>query len=159
MYNFLTKNGQFLAFGIGLLITIIFIFSIFSGLEDFNAYGPKDEARFGTTIFNFGIGVTVAMVALAGIAMIIFILINTITSLTSGGAKGMIGILIAVAVFVVCYLMATPLTDGALSEYTQKFNVSEGASRFISGAVNASVIMCLIALASFVLAEIRNLFK
>lgn len=159
MYNFLSKYGQVAAFAVGLLITIIFVFSIFSGLDDFNAYGPKDEARFQTGIFDFGISVTVALIGLAFIAMLIFILLNTVTSLTSGGAKGMIGILIAVAVFAISYVMAEPLTDGPLQPFTEKFNVTEGQSKLISGGVNASVVMCGIAVAVFVLSEIRNIFK
>ncbi len=159
MYNLLSKYGQVGAFGVGLLITVIFVFSIFTGLEDFNAYGPKDAARFDTTIFNFGIGVAVALAAVAFIIMLIFILLNTVTSLTSGGAKGMIGILIAVIVFAVCYFLAEPLTGGPLDEYCQKFFVTEGQSQLISGSVNASIIMCGIALAVFVLSEIRNIFK
>ncbi len=159
MYNFLSKYGQVAAFAVGLLITIIFVFSIFSGLDDFNAYGPKDAARFQTGIFNFGIAVTIGLAAIAFVIMLIFILLNTVTSLTSGGAKGMIGILIAVAVFAVCYFIAEPLTNGPLQPFTEKFNVTEGQSKLISGGVNASIIMCGIALAVFVLSEIRNIFK
>jgi len=159
MYNLLSKFGQVGAFGVGLLITVIFIFSIFSGLDDFNAYGPKDAARFDTTIFNFGIAVTMAMAGLAFVIMCFFILINTVGSLTSGGAKGMIGVLIALVVFLACYFTAEPLTDGPLQPFTEKFNVTEGQSQLISGSVNASIIMCGIAVAVFVLSEIRNIFK
>ena len=141
------------------MITVIFDFSIFSGLDDFNAYGPKDVARFQTGIFDFGISVTIALAAIAFVIMVIFILINTLGSLTSGGAKGMIGILIALVVFLACYFTAEPLTDGPLQPFTEKFNVSEGQSQLISGSVNASIIMCGIALAVFVLSEIRNIFK
>jgi len=37
MYKFLSKNGQLLAFVLGLVITAIFMFSVFSGLDTFNA--------------------------------------------------------------------------------------------------------------------------
>ena len=159
MYNFLTKYGQLAAFAVGALITVIFIFSIFSGLSDFNMFGPKDPERFKTGIFDFGITVTLALIAIAFIAMIVFILINTIGALTSGDFKGLLGIIIALVVFVICYFVAEPLADGPLKPFTEKFNVTDGQGQLISGGVNASIVMIGIALAVFVLSEIRNIFK
>ena len=44
MYKFLTKNGQLIAFGLGALITIIFLGVALSGMDEFNSLG-FDEKR------------------------------------------------------------------------------------------------------------------
>ena len=53
MYNFLSRYGQLIAFGLGALLTVIFLATAFSSAEEFNALSESKQME--TSIFNFGL--------------------------------------------------------------------------------------------------------
>lgn len=158
MYNFLTKNGQLLAFGLGLLITIIFLISVLGGMDGFNALGEDDKGTTG--IFNAGLWAAIILVILGGIAIVLFGVYHAIQD-PKGAMKFLIGIAGLLVVFFIFYAMAKPVTeeDGKIFSILQKFNISEGVHKFISGALATTVSLALLAAAAFLLSEVRNLFK
>ncbi|MEO0779129.1 MAG: hypothetical protein AAF146_21365 [Bacteroidota bacterium] len=65
MYKFLVRNGQLLAFGVGILFTVIFLGSVLGGLDSFNSLAEEEQSTTG--IFDFGL---VAAIALAILCVI-----------------------------------------------------------------------------------------
>ena len=68
MYKLLTKNGQTFAFGLGVLVTVIFLGSVFSGMSSFQSMSEAD--RYATTIFNFGLYASIGLTILGVVVMI-----------------------------------------------------------------------------------------
>ena len=156
MYKTLTKNGQLFAFGLGLLLTIAFLGSIFSGLDTFN--GLSKEARYETGIFDLGIYAVAILTLICFLAMLFFGAFQVVTNLKDS-MKGLIGFAVLLIIFGIAYSTATiesgPFWDPILKE----FEVTPGASKFITGAIWTCLFMIGVAVVTFVLSEIRNFFK
>ena len=158
MYTFLVKNGQRLAFGLGLLIVVIFMISVVGGLDEFTAL-PEDE-QVTTSIFNFGLVGAIILTAIAGIAMLLFGLFH-IASHFRSSVQGLIGVAVLVVIFLVAYNMAPGEPEStAIAEATEKAGgISAGQLKFIGGAITTVVVLLIVAAAAFVFSEIRNFFK
>jgi len=157
MYKFLSKNGQVIAFGIGVVITALFLVFIFSGLENFNAL--SDDERITSDIFNFGIYAVIVLIVLCAIAAILFGIFQVVTN-PKGSLKGLIGIAALAAVFFIAYSMSTmPEPDTALAATKESFEVTDGEFKFISGEILAALTLAGVAAAAFVISEIINFFK
>lgn len=156
MYKFLTRNGQLLAFGLGVLITLVFLVSVIPNLEEFNM--ATSDAQKETGIFNSGLIAVIFLTILGAVAAIFFGLFQTLTNL-KGSVKGLIGVGLLIVVFLVAYAMSTAETGGPIFETIQEFNITDGQSKFISGALLTTLIMVIGAAGAFVFSEIRNFFK
>ncbi|MCP3930524.1 MAG: hypothetical protein GY705_15645 [Bacteroidetes bacterium] len=154
MYKFLSKNGEMLAFGVGIVITILFLIIAIAGVDGFNALGK--EERGTTSIFNFGLYAAMALTVICGIAAIFFGLVQAISN-PKGSLKGLIGIAALVIIFFIVRAMAG--SDEPIQATIDRFNVSPGQSTYISGALWVAILMAIIAAVAFVLSEIRNFFK
>ena len=76
MYNFLNKNGQAIGFLLG--VAIVFLAGLFAvmgirGLDD-----VTKETLGGSTAFDFGLKVTIALVVITLIIMIILRIFNMV---------------------------------------------------------------------------------
>jgi len=156
MYKTLTKNGQMFAFGLGLLLTIAFLGSIFSGLDTFN--GLSKEAQYETGIFDLGIYAVTFLTVICFAAMLFFGVFQIFSDL-KGSMKGLIGFGVLLAIFGIAYGTASTETGPVWNELFKEFNVSDGASKFITGAIWTCLFMIGVAIVTFVLSEIRNFFK
>jgi len=156
MYKTLTKNGQLFAFGLGLLLTLAFLGSVFSGLDTFN--GLSKEAQYETGIFDLGIYAVVFLTVLCFLIMFAFGIFQVLTNL-KGSMKGLIGFVVLLAIFGVAYSTATLESGPFWDPILANFNVTDGASRFITGAIWTCLFMVGVAVVTFVLSEIRNFFK
>jgi len=141
MYNFLVKNGQLLAFGVGLLITIIY----FVG-----AFGGDSPERF-----NFGLMTAIALSVLCAIAMVIFGLLQ-IASDPKGSLKGIITFGLLIGLFAVLYVTADPTLSPAT---VKEFGLSDSTSKLISGAMLTTLFLIGATGLAFVASEVRNFFK
>ena len=170
MYTFLNKYGQALAFGLGVLITIIFLANIFSApdstFELLNA-NDKTEESYATDIFNFGIGISVILVGLAFVIALIFGVFSIISN-PKGSVKGLIGIAILAVIVFIGYSTADGDLAAQSAEITnaiEKFETSNeteftgGNLKFISGAIIAALVMIGLAILSLIVFGIRGLFK
>ena len=157
MYQFLAKNGQTFAFGLGIVLTAIFLISALGGLEQFNMLGKEEQ--YGTTIFDIGFYAVIVLTILCFAAAVIFGLGQMISNPKSA-LKGIVGIAALAAIFFIIYSSVDPGADsaGVLKE-VENFSVSDGASKFISGALITTIVLSLLALATFVVFEVINLFK
>lgn len=161
MYKFLTKNGQVLAFGLGVLITVIFLGSVLSGVGEFST--QTEEMQDQTSIFNFGLTGAIALAIIAALAMVGFGLFQVLTDFR-GSLKGILGFGVLLVIFFVTYSMASgeasPYIQGAIDKFEAAgADFTTGNLKFISGGISTAVALVVIAAAAFILAEIRNLFK
>ena len=156
MYKLLTKHGQLGAFAIGLIIIVIFFISVFGGLDGFNALTKEDKGT--TTIFDAGLYLTVGLLVLCAIAAIAFGIWQMVTN-PRGAIKGIIGLVVLGILFGILFSMSDSESTGAVGRALEKFNVSEGQSKFISAAIKSTLILGALAALAFVVSEIRNFFK
>ena len=168
MYSFLNKYGQALAFGIGVLITVIFLASIFSAddatLEMLQA-NDKTAETYETDIFNFGISISVILTALAFVVALIFGIVQMISN-PKGSLKGLAGLAVLLIILFVGYSMASgEVTDPEIANAIEKFETSQeseitaGNLKFISGSILTAVVMVGLAILTLIVFGIRGLFK
>jgi hypothetical protein len=156
MYKFLAKNGQLLAFGLGVLVIAIFLIFVFSGVDQFNMM--TKEEKFQTSIFNFGLGSAVALAIIAFIIAIIAGIIHTILN-PKGSIKGIVSVVALFVVFLIVFAISSPSETGSLAETIQEFEVSDGASKFITAAITTTLVLLGVAILGLVASGIRNLIK
>ena len=156
MYTFLTRNGQTIAFLVGLLIVVAAIVTIVSGVGDWELIADDDPSRYDTTIFNLGMYAAIGLVIVCFIAAVLFGLLQ-LASDPKGAMKGIIGLAVIVGVFFVVYSSADPSVpmDGLLTE----FGVSDGASKMISGAMWTALGLAVLAVLALAISEILNFFR
>ena len=156
MYRFLTKNGTSLAFGIGLLAAIIFLVPVFGGMESYNAL--TDETRNTSNIFNAGLWVVIILIILCLFISIAFGVWQLISN-PKGSMKSIIGLVVIGILFFILFSMAQPETTGRIAEVSEEFEVTAGASKFISAGLWTLLALLAVAALSFVVSEVRNVFK
>lgn len=159
MYKFLTRNGQTLGFGLGLLLVVGMLVSIFSGVEKFSAFAEDDMERYQTTIFNFGMYAAFFLVVAAAVAAVLFGIMQFVGN-PKGALKGLLGLLAVVALFFVIYSAADPDVDMIkLLAETTDFAVTEGQSKMITGSIWTALILSGVAIAATVISEVLNFFR
>lgn len=158
MYKFLVNNGQRLAFGIGLLVTVLFLISVFSGMEEFTML--PDEERVTTDIFNFGLYGALVLAVVAAAAMVLFGLYHILTNFRSS-FRGIIGVAVLVVIFIIAYSLASaePETTSIAESAQRAGGISENQMKFIGGSILTVLVLLGLATAAFVLSELRNFFK
>ena len=156
MYRFLTKYGTGVAFGVGLLATLIFLIPILSGVGEFNMLSPDDKGT--TSIFNAGLYTAIALIILCFVISIGFGVFQLATN-PKGAIKLILGIGLIGIMFFVMYSMASPETSAKMQNLAQEFNITDNVSKLISASLWTVIILAAVATGSFVLAEIRNVFK
>lgn len=164
MYKFLNKNGQSLAFGLGLLVTIIFMVGAFPTAGNFDFENMSDEEISKVGIFNFGLKAAIVLVVLTILALLFFGLFQIFTDL-KGSVKGLIGMAVLAILFIAAYSMADGVATGSILGAVEKFaasgngTITEGNLKFIGGGIATTAILLVVAGASFAIAEIINFFR
>jgi len=156
MYQFLTKHGQLAAFGLGLLIAVVFLIAVMGGIADFDAL-PKEE-KGTTTIFNFGLMSAIVLTILSFIAALGFGVWHLIQH-PKGSMKMILGLVGMLVIFGIFYASAQEETSGKLFELIQENNISSAQNKFITGSLWTGVVLAILAAGTFVVSEVRNLFK
>lgn len=165
MYKFLTKNGQSLALGLGVLVIAIFFISIYTG---FNAAGYDmstalnklpDAEQSAIGFFDSGIFLTIIMIVVAfALAFVVFGLTDLIkfpkNAIRIGGGMLVIGLL-----FFILYSTSSFDQGGRLAELNNRFDISENISKFISGGIKTTLGLLGFAALSVVLGELWSQFK
>ncbi|MFK8055157.1 MAG: hypothetical protein AB8F78_03460 [Saprospiraceae bacterium] len=158
MYSFLTRNGQTVAFGIGLLVTILMIGIIAGGVGDWSLIGEKDPTRYDTTIFDFGLYASFFLMFAAALAAIVFGIYHLATN-PKGALKGILGLVAVAALFLIIYSTADPDLEMLEVMAKKDFNVSPGQSKMITGAIWTALILAGTAVIATAISEIINFFK
>ncbi|GJM33983.1 MAG: hypothetical protein DHS20C18_29840 [Saprospiraceae bacterium] len=162
MYKTLTKNGQTFAFILGAVITVIFLAMVLPKSGDLDLLDKEEQYKTG--MFDFGLygAIFLTFVAMAG--MVIFGVVQVLSNLKTS-MKGLIGVGILLAIFLVAYITSPEEGTGAVAGAVEKFEnsqntqLSTGNFKFISGGITTSLALLAIAGIAFVVSEIRNFFK
>ncbi|RMG85061.1 MAG: hypothetical protein D6714_06730 [Bacteroidetes bacterium] len=156
MYNFLTKNGQVVAFGLGLVLSLLFYAVASSGLEAFNAIPEKEQpASPEGNIFLFGIYAAVALVALCILALLAFGIYQMITN-PKEAVKGIIGVVILAVIFGIAYATSS---DEISSTWNTEDVITPAISKYVGASIRTTGILIGISILAFIASEIRNFFK
>ena len=155
MYNFLAKNGQLVAFGLGVLITAGFLMSVMGGIDDFMV--TAEDQRNQSNIFNFGLYAVIALTVLGFLAALGFGLFQTISN-PKGAIKGIAGLVLIAALFFIGQAMAGADTQKIL-ETRQEFNVTDGQSSIINGSIIGATILAGLTALAFVGGEILSFIR
>ena len=156
LYNLLGKYGQLFAFGLGILITLIYLGNVFGGLEEFNLLTKEERGQTG--IFNFGLNAGIALIIICTIVILIFGLIQMILN-PKASLKSLLGFGAIAVIFIITYVTATTETSGKLVELFEKHEITDGISKLITAGIRTTLILGVISLIVFAFSEIRNFFK
>jgi hypothetical protein len=172
MYSFLTKNGQTIAFVAGVVLSILFIVLVISApsTADLNAEYftnikdpvARQDALVGLTQFDFGLYITYILLAITALAAIAFGLFQFITTLMDNPKNAIRTVAIIVGLILIFFIGKTiaPETDSnGVMAAANEFGVSGGERGFVSGAINTTIIVLLLAVVVLVVSEVRNAFK
>lgn len=155
MYNTLAKHGTSIAFGLGALIVAIFLATVFGQIGDMTTV---DELK-QTNIFDLGLYLTIALAVLCAIAILGFGVYQIVTDF-KGAMKGLIGIGVLILIFFGAYASASPEVLGdPIFDTIQKFNISEGVSKFVSGAIVTTGVTLAIAVVALIGSAVSNFIK
>ncbi len=169
MYNFLNKHGQTLAFGLGLVIILIFIINGFpkaSALESelgMTLSEVKAEDRGDWNFFNFGLNAALVLIVVAALGMLLFGVFQIATNFKNS-IKGVVAFAVLVILFFVLKASASGEATGSLVGAIEKFmesgaDFSENTLKGISAGLYTALIMIVAAAASFVYSEVTSFFK
>ena len=156
MYDFLVKRGEMLAFGLGIALVLIFLFTVIPNLDSFNAM-PKEQ-QTSSDIFNIGLWLALILSGITVVTAIVFGLMQFVTN-PKGSMKVLMGLGVLAAVFAVFYATSEAETTGSIVDVAAEFNVDENTSKMISAAIKTALSLSVVSVLAFVLAELYNAFK
>ncbi|MEM1123850.1 MAG: hypothetical protein AAGJ18_25655 [Bacteroidota bacterium] len=155
MYKFLAKNGQLVAFVLGVLITAGFLAGVLGGIDDFMA--TAEDQRNQSNIFNFGL-YAVIFLAIAGFALaLIFGLIQTVSN-PKGAIKGIAGLALIAGLFFAGQALAGADSEG-VKDALAEFNVTDGQSAIINGSIIGGIILAGLTAVAFVGGELLSFIR
>jgi hypothetical protein len=157
MYKNLSKNGQTIGFLLGAAATLIYLVIVGTGWNTFTNYGDSPE-RYNTTIFNFGFYAAILFV-IVGVASIVGFGLTQMASNPKGAVKGLGGVAVIAAIFLISYSTASGEAVGPLGRSVENMGVTANALKLISGGITTAVVMAVLAAFAIVLSELRNFFK
>lgn len=171
MYSFLTKNGQTIAFVTGVVLSLIFIILVMSNpltadlsAESFSGKTPDEtlSALEKLTQFDFGLYITYILMAITAIAAIGFGLYQFVTTLidTPKNAMRTVAIILGLIVFFFVGKAISPSVDSnGVMAAASSFGVTDSQRGLISGGINLTLIVLILAVVTLIALEIRNIFK
>ena len=155
MYKFLAKNGQFVAFGAGVLITFGFLAGVLGGIDDFMA--TAEDQRNQSNIFNFGLYAVIGLTILGFLAALGFGLFQTLSN-PKGAIKGIGGLALIVALFFIGQALAGADSEG-VKDALAEFNVTDGQSAIINGSIVGGIILAALTAIAFVGGELMSFIR
>ncbi|MBT8221132.1 MAG: hypothetical protein KJP00_14995 [Bacteroidia bacterium] len=156
MYEFLTKKGEMIAFGLGVLLVLIFLGTVLPNLDQFNAL-PEDQ-QTSSGVFDIGLWLAIILLIVTAVVAVVAGLWQLIMN-PKGSVKVLAGIGLLALILIIFYATSEAETTGRIAEVSQEFEVGEKASRFISGAIKTSLALCGLSALAFVVGELLNTFK
>ena len=165
MYKFLTKNGQSMAMGLGVLVIAIFLISIYSGFSsmgydmstDLNKLTDAEQANIG--FFDAGIAITVAMIIIAFVLAFVVFGFFDLVKFPKTAIKFGIGLIGLVIVFYILYATSSFDNVGRIGFLNEKFDITESISKFISGGIKTTLGLLGFSILAVVVGELWSIFK
>ncbi len=170
MYNFLSKNGQLLAFLVGVVLVVIFLGIALSQAGNYDFANMKPSDRFNVNIFDFGLLAAIVLTIISAAGMLLFGLFQIVTN-AKASIKGIIGVAVIVLLMVVLYNMAPgaadhPTLERAIENYQTSAEgrfISEGNMKWIGSSIRMGLLMSILAFAALlvmpIIAPILNRIK
>lgn len=165
MYSFLNKYGQALAFGLGVIISIIFLAIIFSDPATATVDMMSPEEKFNTSMFDFGIAISLFLTVAAAAAMVLFGVFQVISS-PKASIKGIVGLAVVALLMFVAYTVADGTPDHpqivtAIDKFesAQSAELTAGNLKFISGSIVTALVMLALSFVVLIVFGVRNFFK
>jgi hypothetical protein len=158
MYNFLSKNGQLIAFGLGGGIILIFLLIVMTGDKSFESLPLDNPDHYNTGIFDFGLWMTRILTIVTAILMLLLPLKGIIENPKSA-MKGLVMLAGMAIIFVIGYAMAEPEGSLEVKKSMEQFNVSQGTGRIIGAMINTLTSLTIVGIVALFGFEIRNMFK
>ena len=165
MYSFLAKNGQALAFGLGMLVVIIFIATALPAASGVNFDAMSDSEKYTSNIFSFGLYAAIALAVIAAIGMLAFGVIQMASNFKTSW-KGLAGLAAILVIFFIAYSLIDPAEmeddyiEGAINKFREagsEFTVEN--YRFIGASVITALVMLALSTLAFIGAIVVNFFK
>lgn len=165
LYKLFSSKGQMFAFILGLVVVLLILGSVITGLSgagydmstDLNQVLKNSETE-EFNFFNLLVTLPVILIGLALVFAVVFSVIQLFSD-PKGSMKAIIGLGIVVVLFAVFYSMASPETAGRIGMLHDKFGITDGASKLISGGIKTTLTLVGAAAILMVISEIRNMFK
>lgn len=169
MYNFLNKHGQSLAFGLGFLIVLIYVFVAFPkaiALEESLPLSLSETPvgeRGDTNFFNTGLTPAIILIFITIFAMVAFGVYHVATNFKSS-LKGLLGFAALVVLFFVFQATASDVPTGsivgAIDTFTENgTEFAPGTLQTISAGISTTIVLIVAAAAAFVYSEVTSFFK
>jgi len=165
MYNYLTKNGQTLALGLGVLVIAIFFISIYSGFSsmgydmstDLNKLTDAEQAEIG--FFDSGIAITVAMIVIAFILAFVVFGVFDLIKFPKNAIKFAIGAIGLAVVFYALYATSSFDAAGKMARLNLDNDITENISKLISGGIKTTLGLMGFSVLAVIVGEVWALFK
>ena len=157
LYQILAAHGQRIALGVGLLISVVFLLSVFAGMEEFSQLSKQDS--YGTHIFDFGLIGAIFMTVFA-IGALVFFGIYQVATHFRQSIKGIIGMGVLIAIFFLLYTTASGEATGPIAATMEKVGgITPGILKFIKAGTTSMLLMILASFLILIAGEIRNALK
>lgn len=159
-YNYLAKNGPFLAF-IGAVVCIaIAVIPIILGASAFEALPDNNQRAYAPegSIFSIGIYVAATLLILA-VALAILLSLVKMAAHPKGAMRAIISFAALVVLFLILYSLADAKGSGSLADTIAKFQVSDNISKVIGAGISLTLLLGIGSVISIILMEVWNFFK
>jgi hypothetical protein len=161
MYNFLSKNGQLGAFLLGVVLVVIYLAIAGSGAGDYFFNNMSDQELYAVDVFNFGIAAALLLTGVCVVLMFGFGLYHVATN-PKGSIKGIIGVLVIVAVMYLFYVTAADKPDHetlalAVERYETSAEgraISAGNFKWIGSSIRMGLVMAGLAFVALIVMPI-----
>jgi hypothetical protein len=164
MYDFLVKKGLTMAFIVGVVITLIFLFTATSGLNNAGLAGvdlTERKADIPTmNFFNFGLYASMALILICFGLLLAFILLDIVKFPKQMG-KAIIAVVVLIAVYFGLSMSSSAETGAVWDRLYNNpdFAFSPKVSQYVSGGLKTTGLLVIAAVGIMLIAEVRNAFK
>ena len=110
MYNFLSKNGQLVAFLVGVVLVGIFLIMAVSGAGDYYFEQMEDSEIYKVGIFDFGIVVAVVLTIICAIGMLVFGVVQIVSNFKTS-MTGIIGVAVIAVLMIIFFNISSGDVD------------------------------------------------
>lgn len=156
MYDFLVKRGEMLAFGLGIILVLIFLGTSLPNLDAFNAL--PEEQQNQSDIFNTGLWLAIILGGITAVVALGFGLLQLVTN-PKGSIKVLLGLAVLAVIFGIFYATAEVETTGSIVKASADFGVDDTTSKMITAAIRTAGTLTIVSVVAFILAELYNAFK
>lgn len=153
LFDFLRKNGERSAFGLGVVLVLIFLFT---GIMP--ASGVAKESLYEASFFDFGIGIAIVLAVICAAMLLLFGIAHIAMNIKTSW-KGLAGFIAVILLMVVFYNTASgdpnehATISGAIAKYMEGAEgrtISEGNLKWIGSAARMGVVMIGLAFVSLI---------